>query len=52
MLFFPPNFIKQVAKSIHQVTEKMTDELKRVSQWVQTGLDKNAEVFNRKWSRF
>jgi uncharacterized membrane protein YgaE (UPF0421/DUF939 family) len=41
MLFFPPNFIKQAAKSIHQVTEKMTDELKRVSQWVQTGLDKN-----------
>ena len=41
MLFFPPNFIKQAAKSIHQVTEKMTDELKRVSEWVQTGLDKN-----------
>lgn len=41
MLFFPPNFIRQAVKSVQQVTEKMTDEMERISRWVQGGLDKN-----------
>jgi uncharacterized membrane protein YgaE (UPF0421/DUF939 family) len=41
MLFFPPNFIRQADKSVHQVTEKMTDKMERISHWVQSGLDKN-----------
>jgi uncharacterized membrane protein YgaE (UPF0421/DUF939 family) len=41
MLLFPPNFIRQAAKSVHQLTEKMTDVMARISHWVQTGLDQN-----------
>lgn len=41
MVIFPPNFIIQAAKSVHQVTEKMTVQLERISHWVQSGLDKS-----------
>lgn len=41
ILFFPPNFIKQAAKMVHHLTEELTEEVDRISNWIQTGLDRH-----------
>lgn len=40
ILFFPPNFTKQAAKSMNQISDHLIITFSQVSDWIQAGMEK------------